>query len=241
MGRIHNMTRLIQPALLIAILAMVAAPALTPSFTGYDPAIFPVRIDRPAIQPAGYAFSIWGLIYLWLLLHAGFGLFKRRNDAAFLRPALPLLVSGLLGSVWLAIAGSAPVLATVTILVMGGLALMAYLRADQTQDRWLLSAPLAIYAGWLTAACAVSMGVILAGYGAMSTTSSALVMLAVVILVALVVQAKRPGMPVYGATVVWAAIGVVVANWADNPTIAFTALGGAVAVGLWTLYTLRRT
>lgn len=232
--------RLIQPALLLAILAMVAAPALTPAFTGYDPATFPARIERPAIQPAGYAFSIWGLIYLWLLAHAGFGLLKRRHDPAFLRPALPLLISGLLGSVWLAIASSAPVTATLVILVMGGLAMLAYLRADQTQDRWLLAAPLAIYAGWLTAACGVSVGVILAGYGLLSNTGAALVMLAVVIAVALVVQARRPGMPVYGATVVWAAIGVVLANWADTQTVALTAAGGAVIVALWTLITLRR-
>ncbi|MFZ9200250.1 MAG: hypothetical protein ACO22Z_12995 [Paracoccaceae bacterium] len=235
-----NGARLIQPALLLAILAMVAAPALTPAFTGYDPGTFPVRIDRPAIQPAGYAFSIWGLIYLWLLAHAAFGLLKRRNDPAFLRPALPLLVSGLLGSVWLAIASSAPVLATLVILVMGGLAMLSYLRADQTQDRWLLAAPLAIYAGWLTAACGVSVGVILAGYGVLSNTGSALVMLAVVIGVALVVQARRPAMPVYGATVVWAAIGVIVANWADTQTVALTAAAGAVIVALWTLITLRR-
>ena len=232
--------RLIQPALLLAILAMVAAPALTPAFTGYDPATFPVRIERPAIQPAGYAFSIWGLIYLWLLAHAVFGLLKRRNDPAFLRPTLPLLVSGLLGSVWLAIASSAPITATFVILVMGGLAMLAYLRADQTQDRWLLAAPLAIYAGWLTAACGVSVGVILAGYGLLSNTGAALVMLAVVIAVALFVQARRPGMPVYGATVVWAAIGVVLANWADTQTVALTAAGGAVIVALWTLITLRR-
>ena len=235
-----NGARLIQPALLLAIIAMVGAPALTPAFTGYDPGTFPVRIDRPAIQPAGYAFSIWGLIYLWLLAHAAFGLLKRRNDPTFLRPALPLLVSGLLGSVWLAIASSAPLLATFVILVMGGLALLAYLRADQTQDRWLLAAPLAIYAGWLTAACGVSVGVILAGYGVLSNTGSALVMLAVVIGVALVVQARRPAMPVYGATVVWAAIGVIVANWADTQTVALTAAAGAVIVALWTLITLRR-
>lgn len=234
------MTRLIQPALLLAIIAMVLAPILTPSFTGYDPGTFPVRIDRPAIQPAGYAFSIWGVIYLWLMIHAAFGLLKRRDDPAFLRPALPLLVSGLLGSVWLSIASSAPVTATAVILVMGGLALLAYLRADQTQDRWLLSAPLAIYAGWLTAACGVSVGVILAGYGILSNTASALLMLTVVILTALAVQAKRPNMPVYGATVVWAAIGVVVANWADTPTVAYAAIGGAVIVAVWTLYTLRR-
>lgn len=235
-----NGARLIQPALLLAIIAMVGAPALTPAFTGYDPGTFPVRIDRPAIQPAGYAFSIWGLIYLWLLAHAAFGLLKRRNDPAFLPPALPLLASGLLGSVWLAIASSAPLLATFVILVMGGLALLAYLRADQTQDRWLLAAPLAIYAGWLTAACGVSVGVILAGYGVLSNTGSALVMLAVVIGVALVVQARRPAMPVYGATVVWAAIGVIVANWADTQTVALTAAAGAVIVALWTLITLRR-
>jgi hypothetical protein len=199
-----------------------------------------VRIDRPAIQPAGYAFSIWGLIYLWLLAHAAFGLVKRRNDPAFLRPALPLLVSGLLGSVWLAIASSAPLLATLVILVMGGLAMLAYMRADQTQDRWLLAAPLAIYAGWLTAACGVSVGVILAGYGVLSNTGSALLLLAVVIGVALFVQTRRPTMPVYGATVVWAAIGVVLANWTDNQTVALTAAAGAVLTTLWTLITLRR-
>ncbi len=232
--------RLIQPALLLAILAMVAAPALTPAFTGYDPGTFPVRIERPAIQPAGYAFSIWGLIYLWLLAHAVFGLLKRRNDPAFLRPALPLLVSGLLGSVWLAIASSAPITATLVILVMGGLAMLAYLRADQTQDRWLLAAPLAIYAGWLTAACGVSVGVIMAGYGVLSNTGAALLMLAVVIAVALFAQTRRPAMPVYGGTVVWAAIGVVVANWTDAQTVALTAAAGAIIVAIWTLITLRR-
>jgi hypothetical protein len=65
-------------------------------------------------------------------------------------------------------------------------------------------------------------------------------MLAVVIGVALVVQARRPAMPVYGATVVWAAIGVIVANWADTQTVALTAAAGAVIVALWTLITLRR-
>lgn len=234
------MNRILQPALLLAILAMVAAPLLTPAFTGYDPSTFPVVIDRPAIQPAGYAFSIWGLIYLWLLAHAGFGLFKRREDAAFLHPALALLISGLLGSVWLTIASTAPLMATAVILVMGALAVLAYLRADAGRDRWLLAAPLAIYAGWLTAACGVSVGVILAGYGVLSNTGSALLMLVVVLAVALVVQARRPSIPVYGATVVWACIGVVVANWADTRTVAYAAAAGAALMAGWTLVLLRR-
>lgn len=229
------MKRLIQPALVLATLAFVAAPALTPPFTGYDPAIFPVVIARPSIQPAGYAFAIWGLIYLWLIVHSGFGLLQRRGDAGFMRPALPLLAAIALGTVWLAIAGAFPIIATLTILVMAALALFAYLRADQMQDRWLLAAPLAIFAGWLTAAAAVSTGVIIAGYGLLSDTSSAIMMLITVLLLALTVQTKRPQMPVYGATVFWAIIGVVVVNWGQNPTVSYAALLGAALMALATL------
>lgn len=229
------MKQMLQPALLIATLAFMVAPAFTPPFTGYDPALFPVDLARPSVQPAAYAFSIWGVIYLWLLLHSGFGLMKRRGDAAFLRPALPLLGAVALGATWLAVAGSYPILAEVLILAMAGLALTAYLRADQAQDRWLLAAPIAIYAGWLTAASAVSTGVILARYGILSDTASALSMLAVVLALALTVQVKRPRMPAYGATVTWAIVGIVVANAGVNMTAAATAAVGAALMALVTI------
>ncbi len=232
------MNRLIQPALLLAALAFIAAPALTPPFTGYDPGMFPVRIDRPAIQPAGYAFAIWGLIYAWLLVHAVFGLARRRGDPAFVRVALPVLLASSLGAVWLAIASTAPIWAEIAILLMAGFALTAYLRADPQQDRWLLAAPLAMFAGWLTAASAVSTGVLLAGYGVLSDTVSALAMLAVVLGVALVVQTRRPAMPVYGATIVWAIIGVIVVNWGQNQTVAYAAIAGAVLMALATAATI---
>jgi hypothetical protein len=47
-------------------------------------------------------------------------------------------------------------------------------------------------------------------------------------------------MPVYGGTVVWAAIGVIVANWTDTQIVALTAAAGALIVAPWTLITLRR-
>jgi hypothetical protein len=234
------MKRIIQPALVLAALAFVAAPALTPPFTGYDPGLFPVRVERPSIQPAGYAFAIWGLIYGWLLVHAGFGLLRRRDDPAFVRVALPLLLASVLGAVWLAIATTAPLLAEAAILLMAAFALIAYLRADPVQDRWLLAAPTAIFAGWLTAASAVSTGVLLAGYGVLTDTGSALLMLAVVLGVALTVQTRRPTMPVYGATVVWAIVGVIAVNWGANPTVAYAAIAGAAIMTLTTLALLLR-
>lgn len=233
------MNRLPALVLLLATLAFGVAPFITPPFTGYDPTMFPVRIDRPAIQPAGYAFAIWSVIYLWLIAHAVFGLWKRADDPAWARVRLPLTVAVLVGAVWLAIAGRSAIWGTITIWIMAGAALAAFLRAPTEPDRWILSAPTAIFAGWLTAAASVSTGVLVAGYGLLSNTGSAVAMLALVLLVAPLVQAQRPRMPVYGLTVVWALIGVVVVNRSDQLLVAGLAAAVAVAI-LASLALMRR-
>ena len=45
---------------LVACIAFVLSPFLAQPFTGFDPAQMPLAVDKPPIQPAGYAFSIWG-------------------------------------------------------------------------------------------------------------------------------------------------------------------------------------
>ena len=214
----------------LAVAAFGIAPFVTPPFTGYDPAIFPVNIPRPAIQPAGYAFAIWGVIYVWLGVHGIAGLFARADHPAWQAHRIYLALSVLLGAGWLAIAPFYPILATVVILIMAATAIAAFLIAPATPDRWLLSAPLAIYAGWVTAACAVSTGVVLAGYGWLSDTASALGMLGLVLIGAIFVQSRKAAMPVYGAAVVWAIVGIVVVNWGDNATVAYAAVVGALAM-----------
>ena len=214
------MNRTLALILLVATVAFAAAPLITPPFTGYDPDFFPVRIDRPAIQPAGYAFAIWSAIYLWLLLHAGFGLWQRSDDPAWSPARVPLILALVLGTVWLWIAGKSAVWGTVTIWIMALAALTAFLRSPTQPDRWLLSAPQAILAGWLTAASAVSTGVLMAGRGVLSNTASALAMLALVLILALIIQTRKPNMPVYGATVIWALAGVIAVNWGDMPLVA---------------------
>ncbi len=55
------MTPMIRAVLLLVVtIAFALTPAITPPVEGYDPALFPVQITRPMIQPAGYAFAIWG-------------------------------------------------------------------------------------------------------------------------------------------------------------------------------------
>jgi len=231
----------IKPVLLFAAsVAFAVAPLVTPPFTGYEAGRFPVEIPRPSIQPAGYAFSIWGPIYLWLLIHAVFGLARRSDDPAWDVPRLSLSLSLVLGAAWLSIAGVAPVLATVVIWMMLAAALWAFLATDTHTDRWLLSAPLAIYAGWLSAAAAVSLGVVLAGYGWLGDTASAVVMLGLVLAIAVAVQMRKSAMPLYGLTVIWALAGVVFANAGPNVTVAVIAASGAVILVLTLLATRRK-
>jgi hypothetical protein len=225
--------------LLLVTLAFGLAPFVTPPFRGYDPALFPVRIDRPSIQPAGYAFGIWSVIYLWLITHAVTSLWKRAENPAWDRTRLPLILAIALGSAWLSIAPVAPITATVTILVMAAAAIAAFLRADTETDRWLLSAPTAILAGWLSAAAAVSTGVVIAGYGLLSDTASAIAMIAGTLTLAIWVQRRKPQMPVYGLTVIWALAGIVMANAGLNPTIAILAGLGIAAMALVLRATLR--
>jgi hypothetical protein len=224
---------MLKPALvLLTALAFGLSPLITPDFRGYDPSQFPVANPQPAILPAGYAFAIWGLIYLWLIAHAAFGLWKRAADPAWDRTRRPLTASLAVGAVWLWVAVRDPVWASVLIAVMLAGALVALVRAPARPDRWLLLAPLAVYAGWLTAATGVSVGVLLAGFGWLGDTGAAVLMLSVVLALALAVQLRLARAPEYGITVIWALAAVIAANGTGNLIVGVLAAVGITALGL---------
>lgn len=216
---------------LIFALIFAVTPSLVPQFSGAQNWQLPVEIARHAVQPSSYAFAIWGLIFLWLIAMAVFGVI-RRADAPHWRPARPfVMTSAVLGTTWLVLVTEAPLIAGGVILAMAAAAIAAFLVSPTAPDRWILSAPLGIFAGWLTAACLVSTGILLGGYGILDPKIAALIMVVILLVVAVWVQSRRPKMPLYGLTVVWAMVAVVHANMDVNPGIA-AATGIAAAVML---------
>lgn len=231
------MQKYLIPALTLATgLIFAAAPSLAPEFRGYAAGELPVPIARHAVQPAAYAFAIWGVIFLWLLASAVYGLWKRAGHPAWARARPALMAAMLLGTAWLFLAASHPLAATAVILIMAACAITAFLRADTGTDRWLLSAPLGIFAGWVSAASLVSVGIMLGGYGILPHPTAALVMVALLLTLALFLQSRQPMMPVYGATVVWAIVAVAVVNRAEYPMIALAALAAALIMGAGTAW-----
>lgn len=220
----HSSHRALAIGVLVAAIAFAVVPAFTNPFSGFEADRFPQPVDDPPIQPAGWAFSIWGVIYLWLVVGAGFGLVKRGDapDWAAHRPWA--LVSLLVGAIWIPVANASPIWATILIWVMLLTTLAAFAKLparDAPWGRW----PFGLYAGWLTAASFVSLATLAAGYGVMSVTLASWIALIAALAMAAAIT-LRLGTPTYPAAAGWAAIGITFANWPS--AYAIIAAAGAV-------------
>lgn len=219
---------------LTAAVAFIALSYAAPDFRGYSTDQMPLAEPNPPVQPAGYAFAIWGVIYLWLLISAGYGLLQRAESPQWDAHRWPLTASMVLGAGWLWIAVQSPVLATVSILAMLGLALLALARTPR-QEFWLARAPVGLYAGWLTAASFVSLGVVLAGYGLLGSgriAAIAMIVLAAVVAAGVMLR-LRPG-GAYPFAAGWGLAGIAVANAGKHgDVLALAVLGAVLLAALW--------
>ncbi len=82
---------------LAATLAFLISPFVTEGFAGFRPDQFPIPQDNAPVQPSGYAFAIWSVIYLWLLVSAVVGVWRHRNTPDWDTARLPLILSLAIG------------------------------------------------------------------------------------------------------------------------------------------------
>ena len=215
-----------------------ASPLLVPDFGGFDAEQFPIPQDNPPVQPAGYAFAIWGVIYGWLILGLGWGLFKKPSGAQWHDMRKPLCLSLAVGSAWLTVAVASPIWASVLIWVMLLSALAALFLAPVEDTTWA-AWPVGLYAGWLSAASCVSLGLLAAGYGWLNEMTAALTFVGLAIVIGGFVQGALGRAPTYGIAVMWALIAVAVQNYDGTPLVAYVAGGGVLVLLVPTLRAFR--
>ncbi len=215
---------------LIFTATFVVSPAVTSPFTGFSADQLPIPQIDPPVQPAGYAFAIWGLIYSWLIVSAVFGVWRRAADKSWEAARRPLILSLSIGTPWLWIANNSAIWATITIMAMAIFAIIALVLAPR-HDRWSLQAPVAIYAGWLTAASFVSLGSTAAGYGVLlGGIGWAYLAIALALAVTLAVMTLRPSAPEYAFPVIWALVGIIIPNLGMATGVATVAAVGIIIV-----------
>ena len=218
--------------------AFAASPFFSNGFGGFDPSQFPVPQNDPPVQPAGWAFAIWGPIYLWLIVGLGYGLWRAPRDGQWHAMRLPLCLSLAVGTGWIAVAMLSPVWASVMIWVML-IAALAALFASPVEEAPFAALPVGFYAGWLSAASCVSLGLLAAGYGWLEEATAAFLFVGMAIVIGALVQATLKRAPTYGIAVIWALTAVAMADWSTVRGVSYLAIAGAAVVLIPTLRALR--
>ena len=215
--------------------------------------------DAPLIEPAPYAFSIWVVIFSLSLAYALYAALPRNREKDALRrvgwlTALAFLCTGL----WSFLVPAGRTLFALAVLFIAAVALVAaYLRlASSWREQanrglaWLVAPMLGIFAGWLTAANAVSLdseavrfGLVSGGGIGEAALGSALLALGGLVAAGIILAGGRgpaTGYLAYGLTVLWALVAVVIGQYDVSLVTATAAVVAAAPVVLALLGTLRR-
>ena len=209
---------------------------------GQSPAEFAADSDA-TLKVAGYAFAIWGVIYLWLLVYAVRQALPGTGESKLIHRLGWPSVAALLGIGWWILAAAFDQEMATIVLIFGSLAVLllpllanagtirALPRADR--DRWMTVWPLALLAGWLTIASPVNLITVATGNGwlpeVLSPTVWAILAIVVVAGVALGVT-QRLRTLAYGLPIAWGLLGAFVAEQTRNPMLAYVALAAGVTV-----------
>ncbi|MBC6608869.1 hypothetical protein H8B13_18755 [Hymenobacter sp. BT188] len=193
------------------------------------------------ITPAGYAFSIWGAIFLALTIYAVWQLLPaQRHNSLPDTIAVPLTVASLATAAWVVLFAYELIgLSVLTMLVILGALIIVYGRARRQvlageASAWV-SVPFALYLGWISVASAINITLGLRDMGWQTPLNVAVLLafglLAVVVALGLIIsRAFRES--VYPLVLTWALVAIWVAQRAAYPELAWAALVGAVLVGL---------
>jgi hypothetical protein len=192
--------------------------------------------------PAGYVFSIWGLIYIAWIAFAIYQMSPVQRDNPRLRQVGYLFaLSGVANMAWLFLWHYEYFVLTVVVMLILLLALIAiYLRLQIGQiqvaplERWCVDIPFSVYLGWITVATIANITALLSylhwdGWG-ISPEVWTLIMLTVGVCIASAVSLTR-GDVAFMLVIIWAFVGIAIKH-AGVPIVATGAWVTTVLVGL---------
>jgi hypothetical protein len=208
------------------------------------------------VTPAGFAFAIWGLIYLLLVAFAlyQFTARARTGQASVTLDGIfwPYLAASAANVIWLVLWHGLLIqwtLVAMAVLLLSLAVIYARLNVGRSArrgaDRLLWETPFSVYLGWITVASIVNVSIVLSlgwdGAPLRPQVWAALLCLAAAALAALMVARHRD--VAYALVIAWAllAIGIGQAGEPLVPATAFAMSAVAAGCAAWGLVAQRRT
>lgn len=203
--------------------------------------------------PAGYVFSIWGIIYLGVIL---FGIYQalpsQQNNRRLAAIDWLFPLTSAANIVWLFLWhwfvfwATVPVMLALLVLLILIYTRIGIGRRDVSfKEKAMLHVPFSLYLGWITVATIANISSVLKYYGwdgfGIEEPIWAVIMLAVTALITILVILTRRDIA-YTLVIIWAAVGIAIKQ-AGAPLVANTAfiVAGLVAVVLILALIMRRT
>jgi hypothetical protein len=202
--------------------------------------------------PAGYVFSIWGVIYLGLIAYSVYQSRPAQRENARLRAIDGAFVLSCVANVaWLFFWHYEQFVLTVPVmLALLGCLIYIYLQlgigraAVSAGERWFVHLPFSIYLGWITVATIANITSTLDsvrwdGWGVTPELWTVIMLAAGVIIAALMAATRRD--VAYLLVLVWAYVGIAVKQ-AGAPLVANAALvaAGLIALAVAAAFVLAR-
>ena len=183
--------------------------------------------------PAGYVFSIWGLIYTLLLIFVVYQALPTQNEKDFLQKISYLfLLSSIANVSWLFLWHyEKVVLSNVPMFILLTTLIAIYLRLDigrsdvSLKDKLFVHLPFSVYLGWIAVAPIANVAAALTamnwdGWGiSQSMWTVSVIIIASIITIAVIATRKDVA---YSLVIVWALMGIIVKQ-IGNQSIVLTA------------------
>ncbi|UCD98094.1 MAG: tryptophan-rich sensory protein [Chloroflexota bacterium] len=187
--------------------------------------------------PAGYVFSIWGLIYIGMIAYAVYQVLPAQRDNTRLASIAYLFILSCLANVaWLFMWHYEIFEYTLlAMLVLLGSLIAIYIRLDigrtevSSGEKWAVHIPFSLYLGWITVATIANTTQLLyylgwSGWG-ISAEIWTVIMIAAGVIISALMSFTRADI-VYSLVLVWAYIGIAIKH-ASTPLVANSAFVGA--------------
>lgn len=199
--------------------------------------------------PAGYAFSIWALIYASFILYAIIQLLPaQKNKTIYDHLAIPVILINLLGMLWQIVFRFEQMFLSVCIIIsMLLIGMVYYLRTQQAiwaqhHSKWLM-VPSSVFLGWISVATIsnISVWLVSTGWdaGYLSEATWAKLLLGAALLLSGFISIRYRDY-LYSAVIAWAAYAIFVAAQNKDGSVAQTAMYTAIVAILLTIIAAAR-
>ena len=196
------------------------------------------------ITPAGYVFSIWGIIYILLGAFVVYQALPRERGSDYHGKIGWLFVfSSLINIAWIFVWQFESLILSVVLIFALLLSLIAiYLRLNigrskvKISERLAVHLPFSVYLGWITIASIADVAITLTAYNwngfGISSETWAIIVVAVALVITMLMLGNRKDVA-YALVVIWALVGIGVNQ--TNPNVVLTTQIGAIILAVATL------